>query len=184
MGCLYRHPESLVCTYDYIIDVLKLVSLGNRTFYILGDYNDDLLGSNSKLRKVTENAKLTQLITKPTRITSNSATLFDVIVTNRPGSALQCDVFPCPLGDHELITVSVNLRRAKHLNTVKIFRDLSKYSPSMFCSSLRHERHNLNNIFVTDNVDTQVKMFTDVFIEWLNHCAPLVRKAAKRPPPR
>ncbi len=182
VGCLYRHPKSLVCTYDYIIDVLKLVSLRNRTFYILGDFNDDLLGSNSKLQKVIENAKLTQLITKPTRITSNSATLLDVIVTNRPSSALQCDVFPCPLGDHELITVSVNLQRPRRLPTVKIIRDLSKYSPSMFCSLLRHERHNLNNIFISDNVDTQVKMFTDVFMECLNHCAPLVRKAVRRPP--
>ena len=119
IGCLYRHPKSLLCSYDYITDVIKSVSLKNKSFYVLGDFNDDLLSNNSKLKKILANAKLSQIITKATRITPSSAILLDIIVTNNSQSIIHSDVIPCPVADHELITVTVNLRKPRRVPIFK-----------------------------------------------------------------
>ncbi len=50
VGCLYRHLKSHSHTYDYINDIISSVRLKNKSFYILGDFNNDLLSSNSKLK--------------------------------------------------------------------------------------------------------------------------------------
>ena len=181
VGCLYRHPKSHVITYDYITDILRSVSVRNKPFYILGDINDDLLVSNSKLKNIILNANVTQLILKPTRITTDSATLLDVIITNRPESVLNTDVIPCPLADHELISIYINLQRPKRSPIMKTTRDLRSYSPSIFCNLLRQENQTLNEVFNTDDVEKQVRIFTDIFSECLNKCAPLVTKEVKRP---
>ncbi len=49
---------------------------------MLGDLNDDLLTNGSKLNTIISMNKLHQLVDKPTRVTPQSATLLDVIVTN------------------------------------------------------------------------------------------------------
>ena len=181
VGCMYRHPKAHICTYDYIRDMMHSLSLKNKAFYILGDFNDDFLSNNSKLKHLISNTELTQLITVPTRITQTSSTLLDLIITNRPSSVIQSDTIPCPVADHELITVTLNLEKPKRLPCVKTFRDLSSYSPNIFQNLLRNEGHNLRNIFMTDDVDSQVTIFTDVFNKCMNKCAPMVTREVKRP---
>lgn len=181
VGCLYRHPKSHTCTYDYIREIIHSVSLKNKSFYILGDFNDDLLSQTCKLKKLILNAKLTQLITNPTRITDNSSTLLDVIITNDSDSVIHSDTIPCPVADHELITATVNLNKPKRQPTVKTFRDLRCYTPGVLCNLLMNERHNLTNVFKTDDVERQITIFTDTFNKCVNDCAPMVTREVKRP---
>lgn len=181
IGCMYRHPKSLSTTFDYISDILDCMMLRNKMFYLLGDFNDDLLSSKSRFRKIIHNAKLVSLVSQPTRITSTSATLLDTIVTNRPKSVLQSDVIPCLVGDHELITVTINLRKPKILPSIKTSRDLRNYSPDVLCNQLLQVSHNLDKIYATDSIDMQVKIFTESVGRCLNVSAPLVTKVVKRP---
>lgn len=72
VGCLYRHPKAPTVTLDYIGDVFKQLLLTKKNFYVLDDFNDDFLSSNSNLKKkILVNAKLSQVIDKPTRTTSH-----------------------------------------------------------------------------------------------------------------
>ena len=48
-----------------------------------------------------------QTITDPTRITSESETLIDVILSNKPEMLLNNQVLPCALSDHEAIFLSL-----------------------------------------------------------------------------
>ncbi len=109
------------------------------------------------------NAKLTQLVKKPTRITSCSATLIDIILTNRPDLAVCHDVIPCPVGDHELITVTLNISKPKSQPTMKTFRQLKNYSPDTLCNLLILQSHERNKIFAADNVDDQATIFNEIF---------------------
>ena len=105
-------------------DILDFMILRNKKFYLLGDFTDYLLSRKSKFKKIIHNAKLTSLVSEPTRITPTSATLLDTIVTNKPDSVLQSDVIPCLVGDHELITVTIHLKKPKISPSVITFRDL------------------------------------------------------------
>lgn len=182
VGCLYRHPKSLAHTYDYIQNVLRHISLHNKTCYLLGDLNDNLLQENSKLRKIIVGANMTQMIKKPTRITDSSATLIDIVVTNKPDSVLHSDATPCPVGDHELISITIDLRRPKREPFIKTFRQLRSYSPDLLCNLLLRDKYYLDRIFTTDDIDIQVQLFTDYFMNCLNTCAPTITKEVKRPP--
>ena len=181
IGCLYRHPHSSLHTYNYITEVFNFISLRNKAFYVFGDFNCNILSSNNKMKQIINNNKLTQLIDKPTRTTSDSATLIDIIVTNKPELALCHDVVPCPVSDHDLVTVTLDISKPKRQSAVKTFRQLRNYSPHILCNLLAEEAHTLNTIFTTDNVDDQVNKFNQIFYCCLDKCAPLTTKEVKRP---
>ncbi len=83
ISCLYRHPKISVQTFEYIREILNVISLTNKTLYILGDFSDDLLSVNSNLKKILAETKLSQAIDRPTKVTSLSATLLDIVITNK-----------------------------------------------------------------------------------------------------
>ena len=86
----------------------KFLSLRDKAFYIFGDFNDNFLHVSCKMKDILLNTNLTQLIDKPTRITAASATLLDMAITNKPESIIHSDTIPCHVGDHELITATIN----------------------------------------------------------------------------
>ncbi len=59
IGCMYRHPKASATAFEYIQDMFRLISMKNKTFFILGDFNDNLLVGNSKLSKIIQSNKLT-----------------------------------------------------------------------------------------------------------------------------
>ena len=182
IGCLYRHPKAPTDTFDYIGEVFKQLLLTKKNFYVLGDFNDDFLSSNSNLKKILANTKLCQVIDKATRTTSHCATLLDMIITNNRETIISSDVEPCPIADHDLITVTVNLRKPKRAAAVtKTTRCMADYSPDSFCNILSQESNSLREVFNTDDVDKQVGIFTNTFRCCLNTCAPFKTKKIRRP---
>ena len=86
--------------------------------FIVGDVNDDLLGGNPKFRQVLDACKLHQLITKPTRITPTTSSLIDIFATNNRHMVLDSEVVPCSAADHELITITINLKKEKKKTSI------------------------------------------------------------------
>ena len=182
VGCMYRHPKADAMSFDYINDVLQSLTISKKSIFVLGDLNDNILSPGNKLNKIISNNKLTQIIKKPTRITSTSSTLLDVIISNNPHIVVSHDVIPTTISDHERISVKINIIKPKKHRIIKTFRHLGNYSNDIFCSSLIDKSQQFNNILLTDNVNTQVQIFNDTFIECLDNVAPFVTKEITRPP--
>ena len=182
LGCVYRHPHALRESFDYLSDIFSLMNLKNKPILILGDFNDDLLLSNNKIGNIIKTLHLSQLISKPTRITSSSSTLLDLVITNNPNFIVHSDALSCPVGDHELLTVTINVKKEKPPPVVRTFRSLVNYSPNYFCDLLFNETSILNTILQTDSVNEQVLIFSNVFMICLDMCAPFVTKEITRPP--
>ena len=87
----------------------------------------------------------------------------------------------CSIGDHELITATINIRKEKPSLPIKTFRSLENYSQNTLCDLLLNDLDILNSILCTDNVSDQVLTFTKTFIKCLDTCAPTVTKQIKRP---
>ncbi len=113
IGCLYRHPKASYDSFDYIQNILQSMCLRKKTFYLLGDLNDDYSCANSKLRNIVTTSRLSQIVETPTGVTTNCATLLDVIITNTPNTGIASEVTPCPIADHDLISATINLHKPK-----------------------------------------------------------------------
>ena len=182
LGCIYRHPHGLNESFDYLSDVISYMCLRNKPILILGHINDNLFSPENKIGHIIHTLNLTQVINKPTRITATSSTLLDLAITNKTNFIVHSDVVSCSVADHELITVTINVRKEKRLPSIKTFRSTEVYSQNKFCELLLNEYFILNGILDTDNVNDQVLIFTNVFIKCLDTCAPFVTKEIKRPP--
>ena len=97
-------------------DIFKEILLKNKPVFVLGDMNDDLFCSNAKLWNIMKMCKLDQLITNPTRITPTSKSLLDIVATNNVNMIITTSVEPRPVADHELISITINVRKEKKEN--------------------------------------------------------------------
>ena len=52
IGCVYRHPKAGVDSFEYLQDVFRQLCVSKKNFYILGDFNNDLLLNSSKLNGI------------------------------------------------------------------------------------------------------------------------------------
>ncbi len=179
---MYRHPKAHSISFDYIQDVLRHMLLRKKTLFLFDDLNDDLLLNNSKLSRIIKNNKLSQVIKKPTRITPTSATLLDVVITNKPHIVLSSDVIPHYVAYHDLITITINIRKPKFSTTLTTFWDLRHYDKDTFCWQLLSEVDNLNQILNIDNVNKQVNTLTSVISNCFDFCAPMTTKELRRLP--
>ena len=153
LGCVYRHPHALSDTFDYISEMLRSVCLRNKPLIIVGDFNDNIFLPNNKIGKLIQSLHLSQLVNKATRVTANTSSLIDLLITNKPSLIVRHDVLPCPVGDHELLAVTVNIRKEKRLPIVKTVRSLENYSQNYFCNILLNKYNILNSILSTDCVN-------------------------------
>lgn len=88
IGCIYRHPSANIEEFTSQFDeLIKRFNQNKYQLYILGDMNIDFLKynihsqTNDYLDMLYSNIIL-PIITKPTRLTSHTATLIDHIYTN------------------------------------------------------------------------------------------------------
>lgn len=51
---MYRHPKALFASFDYIVKVLRNMSVRKHPIFVLGDLNDDLFQNNSKLSRIVK----------------------------------------------------------------------------------------------------------------------------------
>ena len=88
IGCIYRHPSAGMDEFTVKLEeLLKESNLNKYDAYIMGDMNIDLLKHHTHQQTgqyvdMLYSYDLLPVITKPTRITSHTATLTDHIYTN------------------------------------------------------------------------------------------------------
>ena len=182
IGTVYRHPHAHVNSFDHIEESFREIMIKNKPVFVLGDLNDDLLCRNAKLHNIFKNCRLNQLITKPTRITPTSSSLIDVLATNNVNMVITSNVEPCPVADHELITLTINVRREKSQPVCKTFRSLKNYSCERFCDNILCKTPELNKILGSDDVDYQVEIVTKTLNDSIDSIAPEVTVVLTRPP--
>ena len=181
ISTIYRHPHALVNSFDYLSEIFKDMCSRNKHFVVLGDMNNDLLTPNAKLNTIINRLGLESCIKQPTRITETSASLLDVIITNKTESIKESGVVPCPVADHELVYVIVDIKKPKRQPEYRTYRCLTRYDRDKFCSSILDHTATLNEILKTDSVNLQTNIITYVFNTCINKYAPVVTKKITRP---
>ncbi len=146
--------------------------LRNKGLYVLGDLNGNFLSSGNRLKAILSANRLHQIVDKPTWVTPQSATVLEIIATKKYDTVIRKDVIPNVTTDHNLITVIVNITKPKHETVMKTFRHLGAYRNDALCNALLTETCTLNKIPLTDDVYTQLNIFTSALTNCLDQCAP------------
>ena len=114
--CCYRPPSGDVKKFNiHLESVFKKANKDNRIYFILGDFNLNCLEYQTKRQinifynRIFEHGCI-PLITKPTRITSKTATLIDNILTNTVfDTSMKTGIIKNNLSDHFPIFVSLKM---------------------------------------------------------------------------
>ena len=108
----------------------------NKGIVVLGDFNIDILpSSNHPLEKswsdIAHNYELSQIITKPTRVTSTTKTLLDHIYINTNIITKYSDVLKWSISDHFPVYLVIgnydHEKEKKKKHTVISYREVKKY---------------------------------------------------------
>lgn len=182
VGAVYKHPNSSPECLKHLEHMLHTHSNKKKNMYVLGDINEDYLKTN-KLKPLIKKYNLTQLIKEPTRITKYSQTLLDVIITNNIQSVINSET-SLSIADHHAVSCKINLRKQRMKPFTVYSRNQENYSAEIFQIELQKSNYNFSQMYNTDNVEEQVKIFTKTFTAALDKCAPFKHKTIRRPPAR
>ena len=78
-------------------------------FFLVGDLNSDYFNENSNLRNLTQFYNLSQIVSEPTRIPSN--TLLDLILTNAPHYITQTGTLVPFCSDHKPVYTTLTSQK-------------------------------------------------------------------------
>ena len=153
-------------------------------YYIEGDFNADLLKSNSDINikdfmNLTYSLGCIPLITHSTRITTTSSTLLDHVYTNNVVGEHKSFILVEDVSDHLPVMVCSNLSLPKsEKSTVTLIRDTKNFEVEKFLDKLTEGMELLGDI-KEECIDNYTEKFIDSFHETLNIHAPLKKQSRK-----
>lgn len=171
----YRPPDiQLDCfVNDLAPSLTDAFSLGKEVF-IAGDLNCDMFSNGPQstcLKEFCASFNLTQLISQPTRVTPNSSTLLDVILTTSQDLVTQSEVICTSISDHFPVIVTLNLKRPRPQAIKFKTRSYKSYNPVDFDRDVSMISWNiLNNV---ENVNDKVDVFNSLFGYIVERHAPI-----------
>ena len=135
---------------NLMVEKLSNLSLKDNKIYLLGDFNNNLFQNGKyilnekrsttsqvsvdtmikRYKEFCQIQSLKQLIICPTRVTCNTSTLIDHILTNSTEQIFQSDISDAGISDHQLIFCTRKLHKLHKHNNV-------------FPRSLKHYTFNL-----------------------------------------
>ena len=126
------------------------------------------------INRIYRKHNLSQLIVEPTRTTSDTCTVIDHIVTNKPTCVSESGVIPCGISDHDVTFAIRRARLPKIKNQPKIIRvrKYNKFDNEAFRNDLKNMNFDqIKNI--TDDPNETWELWKRFYIDVLNEHAPV-----------
>ena len=125
----------------------------------------------NRYREFCQIHSLKQLITCPTRVTCNTSTLIDHILTNSTEKIFQSGVIASGISDHQLIFCTRKVKRVKsHKHNNVLLRSLKHYTVNLFVEGLRKVNFLTYERF--SNIDAAYTDFLNKLMKVINEIAP------------
>ena len=171
ISCVYRAPGSDLDSFFKYIELFLQSIKNNKSIYLCGDFNIDLLkeqthkGTNDFL-ELLNSFGLFPTITKPTRVTSTSATLIDNIFTNNIFQITLSGILCNDISDH--LPVFCICKGHTFKGDVKGYHNVRKITDTEinhFKNALSsHNWEDMYNCYdVNDSYNYFLKIFTDLY---------------------
>ena len=183
VSCVYRCPGSCIDTFSELLSGMYERKINTKMVYVCGDYNIDLLNP-LELTPITEfinlmySMSLYPAITRPTRITSHSATIIDNIFTNVIEKKVKTGLIINDSSDHLPVfaVIQTCTKKKKDAITFKMCRKNSLNSVNSFKNDLL--KQDWKKVYVGDTNEAYNTFVTIVSKLYDKNC-PLVKKVVK-----
>lgn len=178
---LYRSPNGQAENFFRgLEDLLTLLQARFKHFIIMGDFNINVLDSTSILTQsftdLLNSFDLKWSVNSPTRVTSNTSTAIDNIITNISNCSVS--VLETAISDHHAQELIVDDCLALLEPTgIKIKRSLKSENVRSLRFCLRHEEWNLGEINLVDDL---YNSFNGIFLFHVNNCCPIQKRKIRQ----
>ena len=183
ISCVYRKPGSCVDTFKEKLAELYHNINNKEIVFVCGDFNIDLLNpqehnSTAEFINSMYSNSLYPTITRPTRITTHSATLIDNIFTNVWDRKVHSGLVINDTSDHLPVfaTIQSCTRIKKDTTTVKITRHKTQNAINSFKEDLL--RQDWNKVYVKGANEAN-ESFLEIVAELYEKNCPLAKKIVK-----
>ena len=178
IGVIYRPPDTNVDTVnDLLSDVLGRIKTENKSSYLLGDYNINLLNceSHAPTQNFIDNLYTNSFfprITKPTRVTHRSATLIDNIFCNNFSNfSTLSGILYTDISDHFPI---FHIDYSNHTKLQETFIKKRIYSQeNMRAFSTKMSNHDWNHVYQLDEPQSAYTAFFNDYCEMYHAIFPI-----------
>ena len=180
VGIIYRpntYPKADINIFmETILNLIEVMNHENKTILLMGDFNIDLLNfeSHPQTNFFIDNMislGLIPLITKPTRISKESATLIDHIYTNKINSSATSGIILTDIADHFGVFTLLSNNIPKKSSPSIEYRSFKNENTTYFNQLLsNYEYANVMNI---DEVNEAYANFIDVYTNCFEQAFPL-----------
>ena len=137
---VYRPPNARSEWVVLFEEELSIAQTTGLEYIVMGDFNIDLLSDiiRTKWSNMIQLFDLTQLISKPTRITQTTATLIDHVYTTAPCTISESFVSDLSVSDHfpVCITRKVSNKISKNNHTSTTYRSFKNFNEEQFLHDL------------------------------------------------
>lgn len=176
VGVIYRPPNTDIRLFnDSLSEIIHRIH-NNKLIYLLGDFNINLLNTDnhpatSEFVELMYSFSLFPLISKPTRIQQNSATLIDNIFSNQINCNLLNGILVWDVSDHYPIFVVDNNSSVQQTMNQHRFRDYSETNIRKFINEISIV--NWTYVFQTPDCSEAFSLFYKKFRDIYNTCFPI-----------
>ena len=137
----YRPPNSEVSLFNEYETFLRKCDLENIEVIIMGDLNCDIIkcppeAHTRRLQFLSSLYQYRQLINEPTRVTRTSATLIDLILTNKEENISKSGVIHLGISDHSLVFAVRKYCVTKSRQKTRYVRNFKRFNAINFLNDL------------------------------------------------
>ena len=185
VGIVYRHNKTSIPSFSTRIEniVSKLIR-ENTNFYILGDFNMNLIKTHDIYNildfvNTMHSLNAVNLVNKPTRFPigkqRGGPSILDHLWTNEPFRVKKIDMIVNPISDHRPTLFILNIRKKIVSNCSRNYfiRDMSNFDEEAFNESL------FNFIPTSPNVNQSFAELQGHILKCINDHAPLRKRTKK-----
>ena len=179
VGVVYRPPDTDINIFNqYLESMLQIVKSEKKQVYLLGDWNINLLNADKHapsqdFLNLMYSHSLFPVITKPTRVTSKSATLIDNIFTNNIFHAdkVLTGILHSDITDHYPI-FHISHDHLSYSENHYIKRRISSPDNIMKFSNTLNE-HNWDHVLSNEDPQSAYSAFMKDYVDIYNSCFPI-----------
>jgi hypothetical protein len=189
IGVVYRPPNNKIDEFENKInEILGKMDKENKVCYLMGDFNIDLLKSEScdytnRFLEVLFTSSYIPLILRPTRITQHTTTLIDNIFTNDIESVESSTngVIFSDISDHLPIVHVRSLKSNQKIRPAKEYtfkRIINDSNIKTFTDTIKST--SWENVLSTNDTTESYNRFFDIFSTVYERSFPLIKKKGKK----